>query len=280
MAVEAEYRGSPFLAQVIGDRLRRRMQRARKTYADLTLAGCGTKPTLISLFRGERRPNPSRVVTVAHVLGCTADEVEELRVLAVEAARPGWWEGLSTPAEMRLYLDLESRAREIAGYEPGLVPGLLQTEAYARELAGHAAAGAEASLRLKQERQQRLHRAGDPPRPRYVVGQAALHRPVHDPGVLREQVDHLEALCRAGTAEVRVLPREVPWSPAASGGPFTVVVPHAGTTVVYQELLDGARYVEEEEAVERYLRAWQELWQTGSPLATTDGPPESPTRKR
>src|SRR5258708_26793430 len=77
------------------------------------------------------------------------DEEERTRLLTLarEANNPGWWHryGDVLASWFQSYLGLEAAATMIRSYEIQFVPGLLQTEDYARAvvLLGHAAGGPE-----------------------------------------------------------------------------------------------------------------------------------------
>ncbi|MFI9819699.1 helix-turn-helix domain-containing protein [Streptomyces sp. NPDC052013] len=119
--------------------------------------------------------------------------------LAEEANRPGWWQRFHDvlPEWFSLYVSLEGAARIIRSYEPHFVPGLLQTEDYARavlEAGTIGSAGPEAVERhvaLRMERRRLLERA-DPPHLWVIMDETVLRRPVSVDGrVMREQLERL-----------------------------------------------------------------------------------------
>ena len=61
-------------------------------------------------------------------------EIDSFLALASEASKPGWWHSYSDvlPPAFRVFPGMEQAAEFIRGYEPHCVPGLLQTEDYAR----------------------------------------------------------------------------------------------------------------------------------------------------
>jgi hypothetical protein len=110
---------------------------------------------------------------------------------------PGWWSKYDDILSdwFETYLDLEAAASVIRTFELQFIPGLFQTEAYAREviLLGRRAAPAEeidrrVSLRLKR---QELLTNPQPPRVWAVIDEAALRRPVGGLPVMRGQLDRL-----------------------------------------------------------------------------------------
>ncbi|MBE8476289.1 helix-turn-helix domain-containing protein [Streptomyces justiciae] len=131
--------------------------------------------------------------------GVSEEEADAFVALAEEANQPGWWQRFHDvlPDWFSLYVSLEGAARIIRSYEPHFVPGLLQTEAYARavmEAGTIAQAGpdtVERHVSLRMTRQQLLERP-DPPHLWVIMDETVLARPVGQGGeVMREQLDKL-----------------------------------------------------------------------------------------
>ncbi|WP_329332777.1 helix-turn-helix transcriptional regulator [Streptomyces sp. NBC_00663] len=131
--------------------------------------------------------------------GVSEEEADAFVALAEEANQPGWWQRFHDvlPDWFSLYVSLEGAARIIRSYEPHFVPGLLQTEAYARavmEAGTIAQAGpdtVERHVSLRMARQQLLERP-DPPHLWVIMDETVLARPVGQGGaVMREQLDKL-----------------------------------------------------------------------------------------
>ncbi len=131
--------------------------------------------------------------------GVPDSETDTFVLLAEDANRPGWWQRYHDvlPEWFSLYVSLEGAARIIRSYEPHFVPGLLQTEDYARavlEAGTIGTAGPEAVERhvaLRMERQRLLERL-DPPHLWVLMEETVLRRPVSpDSRVMREQLDKL-----------------------------------------------------------------------------------------
>lgn len=110
---------------------------------------------------------------------------------------------------MRDWLAEERRARRIRSFELAIVPGLRQTESYARALLN----GNETAVQTRLERQGILT-ADPPPRLHFVLDEAVLHREKGGPEVMRGQLRHLAD----GVSEhvtVQVVPSDI--SPGLSG---------------------------------------------------------------
>jgi hypothetical protein len=185
-----------------------------------------------------------------------------LLALAREANMPGWWHryGDVLPGWFQSYVGLEAAATRIRTYEIQFVPGLLQTEDYARAVArlGHQGAGPaeiERRVHVRMERQQILNRP-NPPQVWAVLDDAVLRRPIGGVKVMRAQ---LEALVEAA-ARPNLTLQVVPFGAgghAAVGGSFTILrfddsdLPD----VVYTEQLTGALYFDKRTDVEAYTEA-------------------------
>jgi hypothetical protein len=186
--------------------------------------------------------------------------------LARQANAPGWWSkyGDVLADWFEAYLDLEAAASVIRSFEPQLVPGLFQTEAYARAVTqlGDKVASAEeiqrrVSLRLK--RQELLARP-EPPQVWAVIDEGALRRPVGSPAVMREQMERLMLIAGQRHVTVQVVPF-ARGGHAAAGGAFSILR-FAGRDlpdVVYIEQLTSALYLDKREDVDHYMGVMDHL---------------------
>jgi hypothetical protein len=207
------------------------------------------------------------------------DEQERTALLARvrEANASGWWHSYSdvTPNWFQRYLGLEATASLIRTYEVQFVPGLLQTEEYARAVVrldyGTAQEDEVARrVRLRLERQQLLTRP-DSPKLWAVVDEAALRRPV---GGLRVMRDQIEALIGIVTKVPNVRLQVVPLAAgghAAAGGSFTILrFPQEDLPdLVYVEQLTSALYLDKREDVDCYFDAVNRLFVEAAPLTDT-----------
>ena len=94
------------------------------------------KSTLSRMETAQIGTRPLTVRALMTIYGIPDAEAESLVQLARDARKVGWWQTYSNviPSQHADYIALESEAAVIHSYEPQLVPGLLQTERYAREL--------------------------------------------------------------------------------------------------------------------------------------------------
>jgi transcriptional regulator with XRE-family HTH domain len=209
-----------------------------------------------------------------------ADETkrEQIVSLAREANSPAWWQKYSdvVPDWFQIYVGLEEAAELIRVYEVQFVPGLLQTEEYARAVVKLGQPGAaqdevERRVALRMGRQQLLTRP-DAPRLWAVVDEGALRRPMGGKEVMRGQIERLMAAAKEQNVTLQVLPFTF-GGHAAEGGAFTIMrFPEADMgDIVYIEQLTGAHYLDKREDVERYSEVMERLSVKGtSPERTHD----------
>jgi transcriptional regulator with XRE-family HTH domain len=194
--------------------------------------------------------------------GVDAEQRATLLERVRDANTPGWWQPYSdvTPSWFQMYLGLEAAATRIRTYEAQFVPGLLQTEEYARAVVrlGHGSAGPEELERrvaLRLQRQQEVLHRPDPPGLWAVVDEAALRRPVGGRAVMRDQIEALAALLSKTPPHVRL--QVIPLAAgghSATGGAFSILrfADQALPDLVYLEQLTGALYLERPEDVDSY----------------------------
>ncbi|MET8281042.1 helix-turn-helix transcriptional regulator [Micromonospora sp. NPDC005174] len=130
------------------------------------------------------------------------------------------------PVWFRPWQEIEREAVSLRSYQSVVLPGLLQTEAYARAvLAGAdviARSDIERHLAFRLARQSILTRE-DPPRFTAVVDEAVLRRPVGGRATMREQVHALIVMCEAPHVRVHIVPATV-GAYAGLNGPFVIAV--------------------------------------------------------
>ncbi|MDM4720247.1 helix-turn-helix transcriptional regulator [Micromonospora sp. WMMA1363] len=162
----------------------------------------------------------------------------------------------------RDWAGIEQEATALRSFEPLYVPGLSQTEGYARAIL--AGAGLFAEDEIEQQVTARLDRQGvlirdRPPLLSVVVDEYLLRRRVGGPEVMREQLQHLVKL---GKTLPRVRIQVVPLSAGAYAGldgPFVIATSPAGEDVVY---LDGQRHgqvIDRADYVQQMVEVWESI---------------------
>ena len=196
------------------------------------------------------------------------DPAERLEYLSLvrRANAPGWWQqyGDLLPSWFEMYLRLEQASAFIRTYQVQFVPGLLQTEEYARSviLVGHRSESAEEIDRrvyLRISRQKMLTEPGSP-KLWAVMDEAALSRPFGSPGVMRAQLQRLLEMTELPNVILQVLPFER-GAHAAAGGPFTILrfAEPDLPDIVYLEQLTSAVYLDKRPDVENYLAVMEQV---------------------
>jgi Domain of unknown function (DUF5753) len=168
------------------------------------------------------------------------------------------------PNPYEVYIGLEAGAASIRNFEPIVVPGLLQTEEYARKTLrnGPGELDREDVERLVQVRMERQRILGREDRPRLwaVLDEAVIRRLVGGPEVMREQLRHLIDCAEQGKTTLQVVPFGA-GAHAGTTGPFVILEFPEPTDpdVVYVETLAGDIYLEASPDVDRYALAFARL---------------------
>jgi transcriptional regulator with XRE-family HTH domain len=203
--------------------------------------------------------SPRDVRDMLEIYGIPEDQRESLVQLARDSRQKGWWHAYSDTIQPQFatYLGLESAASEIRIYEVSLIPGLLQTEDYARTvisagMVNSAYEDIERRVELLMARQPALTRA-DPPKLWAVLDEAALRRRVGGAGLMRLQLEYLLEVASLPNVALQVIPFGGGAHPAM-GRPFVILVfpERVDPDVVYLEDLTSALYVEDVDEVDRY----------------------------
>ncbi|MFE4248764.1 helix-turn-helix domain-containing protein [Streptomyces sp. NPDC056910] len=202
--------------------------------------------------------------------GVTDEEAEAFVMLAEEANKPGWWQRFHDilPGWFSMYVSLEGAASLIRSYEPHFVPGLLQTEDYARGVLRSGAVGralaedpdvVERHVALRMQRQELITRE-DAPRLWMVMDETALRRPVGGPDVMRGQIDRL--LEATELAHVTLQIAEFAAGPhPGTYGPFVLFrfAMSELPDMVYSEYLTGAVYLDARPEVATHLEVMDRM---------------------
>jgi transcriptional regulator with XRE-family HTH domain len=202
--------------------------------------------------------SPRDVRDMLEIYGVPETQRDTLVQLARESRQKGWWHayGDSVLPNFGTYLGLESAASEIRIYEVNLIPGLLQTEDYARAvisagMVDKPRTDIERSVALRMERQH-VSRTNTP-KVWAVLDEAALRREVGGPEVMRIQLEYLRELGGTRNVSLQVIPFRGGAHPAM-GRPFVILAfgEELDPDVVYLEDLTSALWVENVEEVDRY----------------------------
>ncbi|WP_268219971.1 helix-turn-helix domain-containing protein [Streptomyces sp. EMB24] len=213
---------------------------------------------------GSGRVQPSDVDALCRFYD-TSDELREfLKSLAREAKTRGWWQvhGAGVPEWFNIYIGLEQDASTLRQYQCEVLPGLMQTEAYARELhttgAHMSAEDIDRAVRVRLERQDMLTRP-EAPDAWFVVNEGAVRNVMGDREVMRDQLEKVLEAADLPSVTLQVLPFDSGTYPAT--GSFTMLGFPApeDPDLVYRDGITDAVYLEGEHHVREYTRAFDGL---------------------
>ncbi len=176
-----------------------------------------------------------------------------------------WWVGLAdaVPEYFALFLGLEASAAQLQSYDSQVVPGILQTAAYAKAIvrAGERSQPDHEIARrveLRMARQQLIERAEEPLQVWSVLDEAVLHRQVGGVEVMREQLERLVKLAERPNIDLQVLPVTA-GAHAGTEGTFTLLTfppeLHSDPGVVYVETRVRGIYYEDPAEIQLYRQA-------------------------
>jgi len=253
---------------VVGSQLRRLRESAGMTReaAGYAIRGSESKISRLELGRVSFKKRDITDLLKLYGIGEDDERVTALVALAEEANQPGWWHRYDDVMAkwFQTYIGLEEAASLIRTYELQFVPGLLQTEDYARAVVSVGAPqdtdeAIEARVRVRLERQRILERP-DPPTLWAVIDEAALRRPMGGRRLMRAQIEHLLLLMKRPNITVQVVPFRQ-GGHAAETGAFTILRFEGDDLpdVVYLEQLVSALYLDKREQVDRYAQTMVRL---------------------
>ncbi|WP_435971763.1 helix-turn-helix domain-containing protein [Streptomyces sp. Qhu_M48] len=206
---------------------------------------------------GRRAVSPRDVRDLCRLYGVAEQPVvDRLTALARETTRQGWWHAYGDIPHS-VYVELEAVASSIRSYESMVVPGLLQTPAYAASIIEETIPlltvdQAAAQLKVRLRRQYRIY---DPARRlhlRVVLDESALRRVVGSREIMREQLEHLHALSTEPHIAVHVLPHSAGAHPGLSGQFSVLEFPDSREAVVYVERFTSGLCLDKPSDVRQY----------------------------
>jgi transcriptional regulator with XRE-family HTH domain len=215
------------------------------------------------LETGMRRPSLRDVRDLCALYELDERTSMELMNLARGAREQGWWTQY-VDVSFEPYIGLEAEATAITCYSMYYVPGLLQTEEYARAFIRAIAPGIEPEVceqrvEVRLRRQQLLER-DNRPRYRALLDEAVLYRRVGGAQVMYAQLSKILDAGEKDQAAVRVIPFDVGAHAAQDSNFVLLEFGELGLSpVVYVEGLTGSRYIDREADVARYRETVEKL---------------------
>ncbi|MGH3938620.1 MAG: helix-turn-helix domain-containing protein [Pseudonocardiaceae bacterium] len=268
--------GSTVPRRQLGRHLRDLRSRSRLTVKVAARHLEWSEPKIWRIETGHTGMRSLDVEAMCRIYGAPLDLTEALMALAKETRSRGWWHsyGDVIPEYFDVYIGLEEAASHFSWYESELVPGLLQTEDYARTLIradnpGVDEAEIERRVSVRMARQTLLTRVTAPPVLNLVLNEAILHRPIGGTALMVRQLERLIKVGVLPTVSVRVLPFSAGLHRGIMSGPFvTLRFPLNGNgqetepPTVYAEGLTGALYLDKPHEIERYDAAFTNIWES------------------
>jgi transcriptional regulator with XRE-family HTH domain len=246
--------------------LRRLRETTRLTQEDVANRLDWHPTKVMRIETGRTAPHPNDVRVMLGLYGVTdADVLAGLIRLAKDARQRGWWYSYRDvlPSRFEFFIGLESEADTIRDFELAMIPGLLQTEDYARALIrglmAFDAAEIERRVELRMTRQ-KLLTAVDRPQLWAILDEAAVRRVVGGRAIMRAQLLHLAGAGELGPTTIQVLPYGAGPHPGQAG-PFIILgfgTP-AEPEVVYMETVGGNLYVDKPEEVRLFATVFDQL---------------------
>lgn len=258
--------GSTARRVILGVRLRRLREAAEISRAEAGYAIRSSESKISRLELGRVGFKERDVTDLLTMYGVTdPDEREMFLDMVKRSNEPGWWHRYSdTLADwFQDYLGLEESASRIQACEMHFLPGLMQTEDYARAIAtrGWSEIPTERAERLVAVRMRRQALLARPDAPKLwaVIDESVLHRPIGGRQVMLAQIDHLLELTKRPNITLQVLPYK--FSGYAAEGSFTILrfAEPELPDVVYIEHLSGALYLDKRADAELYSRVFDRL---------------------
>ncbi|MFI5494463.1 helix-turn-helix domain-containing protein [Actinoplanes sp. NPDC051859] len=200
------------------------------------------------------------------------DMVDTMVKLATAGRRRNDWHQYTDvlPRQFATYLGLEPEAKSLHSWEPNFVPGLLQTESYARALVavyrkGQTEAEVARRVEARMERQA-LIRGMSAPLLHAIVGESVLHQVVGDREITRNQLDSLITIANRPNVDVQVLPWAAGAAMPTEGG-FQILrfADDAAGEVVCVDLRTQVSYIDKPAEVSAYRDAWEDLLSKAAP---------------
>ncbi|MFB7588415.1 helix-turn-helix domain-containing protein [Streptomyces sp. NPDC056169] len=226
---------------------------------------------LVSQSKISRLENGRRSISQRDVRDlCGVYEVEDERMvdslmqMAKDSRQQGWWHAFGD-IPYSVYIGLETDAESLRMYESQIIPGLLQTPAYAEAVISGAMpestpADIDKRVTVRTRRQERIRDEERPLRLWAVIDEGALHRIVGSRQLMVQQLEHLIEQSHLPHVTVQVIPFEMGAHPGISGQYSILEFPDTSdSSVVYIEGVTSDLYLEKAQDVGKYSVMYEHL---------------------
>ncbi|WP_285501915.1 helix-turn-helix transcriptional regulator [Actinokineospora sp. NBRC 105648] len=222
--------------------------------------------TLYRIETARAKPQMRTLMSLLNLYGTQGEQRTQLVELSKDATKQGWLRPFHTdlPEEYTAYISFEAEAHSLRNYQSLFVPGLLQTEAYARPvvqgvLPQAGAQDVEDRVQARMERQRLL--VGDLPlRLWAIIDEAALHRLVGGPSVMRDQLNRLIEVSAQPNVTLQVIDYAA-GAHAGMPGSFALMDfdDPMDTDLIYIDSMAGDLFLESDADVRRYTTIFDHL---------------------
>ncbi|MEU5692842.1 helix-turn-helix transcriptional regulator [Actinosynnema sp. NPDC020468] len=231
--------------------LRRARDRANRTQRDVAEELDWSTSKIIRIETGAVNISTTDLRALLAFYGEPAERIAELVEVAKASRQQAWWDKYKgkLSKELSALLELESATSLIRQFQTLVIPGLLQTEDYAREILRLYSREDELDFKVKTrlERQRLVLEEGGP-KAFFVIDEAALRRWVGGPAVFRAQLEHLKELNRRPAVSIQVLTFDKGVHRGIRGNFEVFEFPDDQDHVVYLEWPSGVQVIQNDTA--------------------------------
>ena len=206
------------------------------------------------LETGQTGSSPRDVRDILAIYQVGETELESLLEVARETRQRGWWQPFGSVLTSA-FVGFEADAEQIRSYEAQCVPGLLQTEDYARAVlmaAQESSDQIDNRVRIRMVRRELLTH-DDPVDFWCVLDEAALLRPVGGRKIMQRQLEHLARMAELPNVRLQILPLEIGAHAGMEGSFVLLSFPHeSDPDTVYVTMATGGVFQEKPDELHRY----------------------------
>lgn len=256
-------RDSTARTRELGAELRKIREAARYTGRELAFKLGWSQSKVSRMETGDREFSEVDAAVYAAFCGAMGDQLQRVRDLAQKVDDHYWLHarGERIPDELRSLIVQENLAQFLVKYDPLVIPGLTQTEEYARSLFKEAAIvpaeRIEPLVEVRMDRQRLMGRQR-PPQMTFYIHENALRMKVGTWPTMHEQLLHLLLISAAPHCQVRVVPRSAAAGVGTFGG-FTWMGHREHNPVIYVGHLTTSLFLETREDGLAYRRILDQL---------------------
>lgn len=245
----------------------RRLRELALLTADEVATNLGWSASKVSRVENARiRLKPADVERLLGLYNVEREQRDTLLSLVAVDGRKKWWDAYAdilTPEYLTL-ISFEAEASAARNYEPMVVPGMLQTERYARRvihmwqsITNVPPPDLERRLEARMTRQQVIT-SDHPLELKVVIDEAVLRRQIDERAVMREQLLHLAEAAELPNVEVQILPLSGKHV-TATGPLMSLRIPDFGDVVYLEDFLDGHLYIDDAAVIYQHALVFNQL---------------------